>query len=135
MFCESGPTAVVDVVSATGKTWMDRNLGASQVATSSTDAASYGTLYQWGRLSDGHQCRNSGITATLSSTDVPGNANFITADSGNYDWLSPQNNNLWQGVSGTNNSCPAGYRWPAATTAAMVGSTMWASSASIGPVR
>jgi hypothetical protein len=28
------------------------------------------------------------------------------------DWLSPQNNNLWQGVSGTNNPCPAGFRIP-----------------------
>lgn len=38
----------------TGKVWMDRNLGASQVATSSTDANSYGDLYQWGRAKDGH---------------------------------------------------------------------------------
>ncbi|WP_372934176.1 hypothetical protein, partial [Mariniphaga sediminis] len=36
----------------TGKTWMDRNLGASQVATSSTDIAAYGDLYQWGRAAD-----------------------------------------------------------------------------------
>ena len=28
----------------TGEIWMDRNLGASQVATSSTDAAAYGDL-------------------------------------------------------------------------------------------
>jgi len=38
-------TAVVDVVSTTGKTWMDRNLGATQQATSSTDAAAYGDMY------------------------------------------------------------------------------------------
>ncbi|MCX8486231.1 MAG: hypothetical protein ORN53_03470, partial [Crocinitomicaceae bacterium] len=37
----------------TAKVWMDRNLGASQVATSSNDAASYGDLYQWGRATDG----------------------------------------------------------------------------------
>jgi len=43
------------VKSATGKIWMDRNLGASQVATSSTDAAAYGDLYQWGRAADGHE--------------------------------------------------------------------------------
>lgn len=40
---------------ATGLIWMDKNLGASQVATSSTDAASYGDLYQWGRAAEGHQ--------------------------------------------------------------------------------
>lgn len=47
IFCASVITAIVDVVSATGKTWMDRNLGATQFATSSSDANSYGDLYQW----------------------------------------------------------------------------------------
>ena len=108
--------AIPFVTSSTGKIWMDRNLGATQVATSSTDAASYGHLYQWGRLTDGHQSRTSvGTTATLSSGDVPGNANFITISSGNYDWRSPQNNSLWQGVNGTNNPCPSGYRLPTET--------------------
>ena len=91
---------------------MDRNLGARQVATSSADADSYGDLYQWGRLKDGHQCRNSSTTATLSTTDVPGNASFITSG-GN--WRSTQNDNLWQGVSGVNNPCPSGYRLPTET--------------------
>jgi len=49
----------------TGKIWMNRNLGASQVATSSTDANTYGDLYQWGRAADGHQLRTSGTTSTL----------------------------------------------------------------------
>jgi uncharacterized protein (TIGR02145 family) len=97
---------------STGKTWMDRNLGALQVATSSTDAAAYGYLYQWGRLSDGHQARTSGTTTTLSSTDNPGHSDFIFAPTSPNDWRSPQNTNLWQGVSGTNNPCPAGYRLP-----------------------
>lgn len=109
------PTAIVDVYNpSTGRTWMDRNLGASQVATSSTDAASYGDLYQWGRLADGHQCRNSGTTGTLSLTDNPGHGYFITVSSSPYDWRSPQNTGLWQGVSGVNNPCPSGYRLPTA---------------------
>jgi hypothetical protein len=113
VFCASGPTAIVDVTNpTTGKTWMDRNLGASQVATSSTDAAAYGDLYQWGRGNDGHQCRNSPTTTTLSSTDQPGNANFILAPNSPFDWRSPQNANLWQGVNGVNNPCPTGYRLP-----------------------
>jgi uncharacterized protein (TIGR02145 family) len=104
-----------EVLSSTTKIWLDRNLGATQVATSSTDAASYGDLYQWGRLADGHQIRTSVTTAILSSGDVPGNANFITINSGNFDWRSSQNDNLWQGVNGINNPCPTGYRLPTLT--------------------
>jgi hypothetical protein len=59
--------AIAQVTSSTGQVWMDRNLGASQVATSSTDPASYGDLYQWGRPADGHQIRTSAITATLAN--------------------------------------------------------------------
>ena len=113
VFCNGTPTAVVDVTNpVTGRTWMDRNLGATRVATSSTDAASYGDLYQWGRGSDGHQCRTSPTTNTLSSIDQPGNGNFILEPGVPYDWRSPQNTNLWQGVNGVNNPCPSGYRLP-----------------------
>jgi hypothetical protein len=43
------------VTSSAGEAWIDKNLGASQVATSSTDPASYGDLYQWVRPADEHQ--------------------------------------------------------------------------------
>jgi len=113
VFCASGPTAIVEVTNpSTGKIWMDRNLGASQAATSSADANSYGDLYQWGRRSDGHQCRNSATTTTLSSTDQPAHGDFILIQAAPYDWRSPQNDNLWQGVNGVNNPCPSGYRLP-----------------------
>lgn len=91
---------------------MDRNLGASRVATSMTDTEAFGDLYQWGRLSDGHEKRTSGTTSTLISTDHPGHDKFITSDVSPYDWRSPQNNNLWQGVNGVNNPCPDGFRLP-----------------------
>ncbi|MBK8699540.1 MAG: hypothetical protein IPN29_08355 [Saprospiraceae bacterium] len=94
---------------------MDRNLGASRVATSSTDADSYGDLNQWGRRSDGHQCRNSTTTTTLSSTDQPAHGDFILAPGSPSDWRSPQNGNLWQGINGVNNPCPTGYRLPTET--------------------
>ena len=99
----------------TGKTWMDRNLGASRLATSSTDSLAYGDLYQWGRGSDGHQCRESNTTSTKSSTDTPGHGNYIITNDApdpTDDWREPQNDNLWQGVDGINNPCPDGYRLP-----------------------
>ncbi len=111
--CSGTPTAIVDVTNpATGKTWMDRNLGASRAATSSADPQAYGDLYQWGRFADGHQCRNSPTTSTLSSSDTPGHGNFILTLNIPTDWRSPQNPNLWQGVNGINNPCPGGYRLP-----------------------
>jgi hypothetical protein len=132
VFCASGPAAIVDVINPiTGKTWMDRNLGASQVATSSTDAAAYGDLYQWGRRSDGHQCRTSATTASLSSTDTPGNGNFILVPNNPFDWRSPQNANLWQGVNGVNNPCPSGYRIPT-DTELDVERLSWSANTSLG---
>ena len=97
---------------ATGKTWMDRNMGASQVATSLTDSDAYGDLYQWGRLTDGHQFRTSDTTSVQSGSDIPGHNLLIVAPGSALDWRNPQNNNLWQGVDGINNPCPTGYRLP-----------------------
>ena len=107
----------------TGKTWMDRNLGASQVATGSTDAAAYGDLYQWGRASDGHESRTSGTTITNATTAMPGGGNswdglFIMSrdpmdlSSLESDWLTTPDNTLWEGVHGRNNPCPEGFRLP-----------------------
>ena len=119
----SGSTdgSIVEIFSTTGKVWMDRNLGATQAATSSTDHLAYGSLYQWGRSSDGHEVINwtsstssdgteqSRETTTLSPSDTPGHNDFILTTG---DWRSTANNNLWLGVNGTNNPCPSGYRVP-----------------------
>ena len=99
----------------TGRCWLDRNLGALQVANAYNDSDAYGDLFQWGRLDDGHQTRTSGTTATLSTTDVPGHSNFILAPDAPNDWRSGQNDNLWQGVDGINNPCPSGWRIPTET--------------------
>lgn len=99
-----------EVTALDGRVWMDRNLGAPSVATAFNDATAYGDLFQWGRLDDGHQTPTSGTTTTLSSTDVPGNANFIKAPDTPYDWRSPQNNNLWQ--NGLNVPAPLGWHVP-----------------------
>jgi len=97
----------------TGKTWMNKNLGATRVATSATDAAAFGDLYQWGRLTDGHEKRTSTTTTIRSNSDIPGHSDFIVnATNLSGDWRTSLNNNLWQGINGINNPCPSGYRAP-----------------------
>lgn len=108
-------TLVVEVTNpATGRTWMDRNLGASRAATSGTDTEAYGDLYQWGRAADGHEKRDSETTSELSSSDTPGHGMFILSTfEQNEEWRNPPNDELWQGADGgINNPCPVGYRLP-----------------------
>jgi len=106
-------TLVIEVTSATGRIWMDRNLGASRAATSSTDSQAYGSLYSWGRFADGHQLRNAGTTTILSDGDTPGHNKYIlTTGADRYDWRRYPNSNLWQGSDGINNPCPSGFHVP-----------------------
>ena len=130
-FTYSGQEVTYGTVLSNGLCWLDRNLGASRAATSSTDTEAYGDLYQWGRAADEHQKRNSPTTLTLSSSDTPGHGNFILSIDNPWDWRSPQNDNLWQGVSGVNNPCPAGYRLP--TEAELVAERLsWSSNNAAG---
>lgn len=115
----------------TTKIWLDRNLGATQVATAYNDELAYGDLFQWGRGDDGHQLRTSGTTGVLSDTDTPGHSSFILSASDPYDWRSSQNVNLWQGVNGTNNPCPIGFRVPTITELNSE-KTSWVSADSAG---
>ncbi len=116
VFCNNIITEVVDVTNPiTGKTWMDRNLGATRAAIVPNDSESYGHYYQWGRRSDGHQCLDSGTTNVLSVSDTPTHDKVIrSSNTAIYDWRDPKNDNLWQGVNGINNPCPIGYRLPTA---------------------
>lgn len=100
------------VLGQAGEVWMDRNLGATRVATAVNDAQAYGDLYQYGRYTDGHEKRTSTYIATRSDTDTPGHNQFITPSGVETDWRTTTNYSLWQGVSGINNPCPAGFRIP-----------------------
>ncbi|MGK0256325.1 MAG: hypothetical protein ACI81I_000942 [Arcobacteraceae bacterium] len=105
----------------TNKTWIDRNLGASQVATSQDDNQSYGDLYQWGRLADGHQRRDSNNTATLATDINATSSDFITINASPNDWtVDGVDNNgslraaRWANADGSG-VCPVGFSVPSKT--------------------
>ncbi len=103
-----------EVMISPNAVWMDRNLGASQVATAKDDAASFGDLYQWGRNTDGHEKRSSGTAAGPVTAGNEG-VNFITF---NGDWLTLPDDTRWNSgtamapVKGVHDPCPSGYRVP-----------------------
>jgi hypothetical protein len=105
------------VTTRTGRIWIDRNLGATRVAQSSTDEQAYGDYFEWGRPADGHEKQivsgtASDFTTVRSSTSVPGNSKYIFPNDGSNDWLITPDNTLWTGVNAPNNPCPAGFRIP-----------------------
>ncbi|CAC9999732.1 hypothetical protein [uncultured Gammaproteobacteria bacterium] len=105
-----------------GRVWLDRNLGARQVCTSSTDADCYGDYYQWGRAKDGHESSTSDTTKTRASsitTPAP-NKFIINQDKGSTprDWAKggiDKRGGLrvaaWKD-GGVNDICPAGFSVP-----------------------
>ena len=122
----------------TGKIWLDRNLGASNVCNKNRDDGSfatdadyntsqsscYGDYYQWGREHDGHQEANSTITATLATAITGVGNSFITNPVSPYDWLDVNSNDVddngslrsvnWSKIDGSS-ICPIGYRVPTET--------------------
>lgn len=121
-----------------GNLWLTNNLGADYAdvnspnfnignkATSFNDQKAYGSKFQWGRKADGHELMtytsstigtrdNLGSTSTISNTPSPIHNTFITNPSDPNDWLSPQDNSLWDGKDAQNNPCPNGFRLPTQT--------------------
>ena len=122
-FTYNGKEVVYGIVISptTGKKWLDRNLGASQVATAIDDYKGYGDLFQWGRPADGHQLINwtsstdgtavNGTTTVVATSDTPGHSNFIIPPYvAPWDWRSDNNSNRW--ATNPQGPCPAGWHVP-----------------------
>ncbi|MCT4663600.1 MAG: hypothetical protein N4A45_00025 [Flavobacteriales bacterium] len=137
------------VTAADGNIWLNNNLGANyanmnipgifapaQQASTYSDYHAYGSMFQWGRYSDGHELINwtnsttgTPVTTTISNdhsqTTTPNNSTFYRSDimpsSQNGNWLdfgsspNPTEDGLWQDESGDNNPCPPGFRVPTRT--------------------
>jgi Protein of unknown function (DUF1566)/Bacterial Ig domain len=100
----------------TGKVWLDRNLGASQVCTALDDTACYGDYYQFGRDADGHQNKNSNVSAVQPDviSDID-HGDFISSPP-DKEWTTVDGDaslriEKWNSLDGSS-ICPAGFRVP-----------------------
>ena len=129
-------------------TFMCYNLGADEATKTLTpiqqahtpagwgdsDPKIYGSLYQWGRKTDGHEKRNASVVNGGSNamsvsfdtnSQIPSSSStyygkfiyFPVGNNGNSDWhgnhSSKVNNNLWNfSTYPANNPCPPGWRVP-----------------------
>lgn len=109
--------------------WAPVNCG-YEPATSDSKGYPYGKLYQWGRkYGQGYsasydasvpEIMEGPISAINGQKDIYSNT-FFTASESPYDWMTPQNDNLWN--SGTEDNpvkteydpCPEGWRVPTYT--------------------
>jgi len=110
-----GVTYVAVLSPFTGKVWLDRNLGASQVCISLDDIACYGGYYQWGRGADGHEKKTS-ATSTAQAIDINNAGSKMVVNW--TDWVNMDSDGAlrvseWSKVDGSS-ICPSGYRVPTA---------------------
>lgn len=111
-----------------GHVWMRQDLGAGAVGTAYADADAYGALYQWGRWTDGHEPRTSGLSpATVLSSNDPiglgaGMPLFLFGVDPNGWWGAGAGTDTWAGstASATNGIDPcaalgAGWQLPGQT--------------------
>ncbi|MCP4969538.1 MAG: hypothetical protein GY932_02950 [Arcobacter sp.] len=114
----------------TGRKWLDRNLGATEVCTSGREDFSsdedyensqescFGDYYQWGRLTDGHEKKDSEFKNSYSdrAEDISNAGKYFILNS--FDWVSNRKDRdgisrsaQWKKTDGTS-VCPIGFQVP-----------------------
>ena len=98
----------------TGRTWLDRNLGATDECSSAEDANCFGDYYQWGRGTDGHEKTDSTYVVALAN-DIESIGSDFYEMSG-FDWTTADEDGhlrakKWSKSDGSS-ICPVGYRVP-----------------------
>ncbi len=93
----------------TGKVWLDRNLGATQLCIANIDSGCFGDYYQWGRETDGHE---NPLSETIDSRIITGTKFVI----GFADWRINDSAGIarsiaWAKTDGSS-VCPTGFRVP-----------------------
>jgi len=121
-FTYYGTQVTYGTVEYNGKIWLDRNLGATRIATAKDDSEAYGDLFQWGRAIDGHQLRTSlTIEGDMSLTSQPEEGTdaeygkFIIPTEEPGDWADTNWTYRWLDAGGyktTADGCPTGWRVP-----------------------
>ena len=130
-FTYNGATVTYGVITSpvTGRKWLDRNLGASQVATAYDRFyglwafVSMGTSGRWAPVSE-FQLAKPWQRCECKDKDIgydrcAGHSSFITPDNTVqqngvwvYDWRSDQNTNRW--AINSQGACPTGWHVPTA---------------------
>ena len=118
------------IIGEDGNVWLSNNLGAnytnldhaafnpSAQATALNDQNAYGSYYQWGRGSEGHELASSPVmtgTSSPDSTPTGALAGVFLANHNSpwYTGTTPDLNLLWNANgTGVNNPCPQGFRVP-----------------------
>ena len=98
----------------TNNIWLDRNLGAARVCTSSNDTACFGDYYQWGRGFDGHQDSLSATTTKQATSITDTDDKFILDEDDwayNIDRNGSKREKLLLKTDGSF-VCPKGFRIP-----------------------
>ena len=101
-----------------GVVWAPVNCG-YKAPTADSKGFPYGKLYQWGRkYGQGYDedvyttLEVGGVSIDIASQESKENVFYTSTSEYNYDWVYPQDDELWDFVKTEYDPCPSGWRVP-----------------------